>query len=174
MEKLSYRQASECLRVALSTLSTHVLHSLKTNTGHSSVLSIDEERYLVNLIITTGMGQLCTCSNIQKFAKEYVEIMDLKCRFSDGIPKNDGHYSFLKQWCDELKIMKNDTLEDTRANDVTPNSIDGWFNKLCNIMKKLNLLKKSQSIFVMDESDSAQDAESGVVVVKRDTKYPAQ
>ena len=175
MEKLSYRQASERFQIPLSTLSTRVLYSLKANAGRPPALSIDEERYLVNLIITLQeWGQLCTYSDIMKYAKEYVEIMNLKSRFSDGTPKKDWYYSFLKRWRTELKIMKSGTLEDTRAKGVTPDIIDGWFNKLYSIMKKLNLLEKPQSIFNMDESGFAQDAGSRVVVVKRDTKYATQ
>ena len=88
MEKLSYRQASARFHVAVNTLLTDVLYSFRANTGRPSALSIDEERYLVNLIITLQKWrQLCTFTDILKYVKEYVEFMDFKRGFSDGTQK---------------------------------------------------------------------------------------
>ena len=45
--------------------------------------------------------------------------------FFNGIPKSDCYYLFLKRWQNELKVMKNDSFEDTHVKTATPNVIDG-------------------------------------------------
>ncbi|CAF3501171.1 unnamed protein product [Rotaria sp. Silwood2] len=97
--------------------------------------------------------------------------MDLKSRFASGAAKKDWYYSFLKRWQNELIVMKSSSLKNARAKDVRPDIINGWFNNLYHVLKKLNLLNKPQSIYNMDESGFAEEAGSRVVVVKRGTKY---
>ena len=60
-EKWSYRKASAQFNVPLGTLSTHVLNTNLKNIGRPPTLTIEQERDLVNVIITLQeWGQLST------------------------------------------------------------------------------------------------------------------
>jgi hypothetical protein len=175
LHKWSYRRTSTEFNVPLATLSAHVLNELKPKSGRPPALSNEEEKHLVNLIITLQeWGQLSTCHDVLKYAEEYVEYMDLRSRFANGSPTKDWYYGFLKRWKNELKIMVSSTLENARAKGVTPEIIDGWFSLLKQVLTKLNLMNKPHCIFNMDESGFVGDVGRRVVVVKRGTKYADQ
>lgn len=171
----SFRKASLYFKIPLSTLSFHVNNQVKPNVGHPTALTMEEESYLVKLIVTLQeWGQLSTCSDILKYTFEFMEIMDLKSRFIHGRPTKDWYYSFLKRWRGELKLMKCNSLENARVKGVTQEIIDGWFNTLHKVLTKLDLFDKPQNVFNMDESGFISEAGRRVVVVKRHTKYANQ
>jgi hypothetical protein len=174
-EKWSFRKASTHFNIPLATLSTHASHPLKSNTGRPPSLTRDEEQYLVKLIVTfQEWGQLSTCNDVLKYANEYMDIMNLKCRFINGEPTKDWYYGFLKRWSNDLKLMHSSSLENNRAKGVTQEIIDGWFSILHKVLTKLDLFDKPQNIFNTDESGFCDEPGRRVVVVKRGTKYAQQ
>ena len=69
--------------------------------------------------------------------------------------------------------MKSIRLEKARAG-LTKEVVDGWFNKLYSVLKKLNLFNKPSNIFNCDESGFGDDPGKKVVLVKKATKYANQ
>ena len=174
-EKWSYRQASALFNVPLSTLPRHILSTNVKNIGHPPTLTTEQEQDLVNLIITLQeWGQLSTCNDILTYANEYVDIMGLKSSFVGDGPGKDWYYGFLKRWNSDLKLMRSSSLENARAKGVTEEIINGWFDLLYKVLKKLDLFDKPQKIFNMDESGFCEEPGRRVVVVKRGTKYANQ
>ncbi|CAF1281410.1 unnamed protein product, partial [Rotaria magnacalcarata] len=174
-EKWSYTKAGAHFKIPLGTLSFHVLKLLNANIGYPTALACEEERYLVDLIVTLqDWGQLFTHNDVWNYTQEYVEIMNLQSRFAGGAPTRDWYQEFLKRWKTELEIMFSSSLENVRVQGATSNIIDGWFKVLHAVLKKLNLLEKPQSIFNMDKSGFNEEAGRQFVVVKRGTKYANQ
>lgn len=174
-QKWSFRQASSHFKIPLSTLSSHMYCVLKPSTGRPPALSLEEEKYLVHLITSLQeWGQLSTCKDVLKYAEEYIELMDLKHRFVNGYPTKDWYYGFLRRWKKDLKVMTSSTIENSRAKGATFETINGWFQLLKDVLTKLNIINKPDSIYNMDESGFLDDAGSRIVVVKRGTKYASQ
>jgi hypothetical protein len=174
-EKWSYRRASSHFKIPLGTLSSHVLSNRGDKAGHPSALSMSEEQHLVKLIITLQeWGQLSSCSDVLKYADEYVKVLNLQSRFTERGPTKDWYYGFIKRWSHQLKLMKSTSLESSRAIGVSHDIIAGWFRKLYDVLKKLDLLDRPQNIFNTDESGFCEEAGSRVVLVKRDSKYAHQ
>lgn len=93
---------------------------LNPTTGRLSVLSTEEEKYLVDLIVTLQeWEQLSTCRDFLKYAANFIEVMDLKHRFVHGSPTKDWYYGFLRRWTSGLKVMVRSTLENARAKGAT-------------------------------------------------------
>ena len=174
-EKWSYRRASSHFNVPLGTLSSHVRANPYKNAGHPPALSMSEEQYLVKLITTLQeWGQLSSCADVLRYADEYVTLLNLECRFTEKGPTKDWYYGFIKRWNNDLKLMKSTSLESSRATGVSHDIVNGWFSKLHDVLKKLDLLDKPQNIFNTDESGFCEEAGSRVVLVKRDSKYAHQ
>ena len=174
-DKWSYRKASSHFKIPLATLSSHVRSNPNDKRGHPPALSMSEEEYLVKLIVTLQeWGQLSSCSDVLKYANEYVSLLNLQSRFTDKGPTKDWYYGFTKRWSDQLKLMKSTSLESSRATGVSQEIVTGWFGKLFDVLKKLDLLDKPQNIFNTDESGFCEEAGSRVVLVKRDSKYAHQ
>jgi hypothetical protein len=174
-EKWSYRRASAHFKIPLGTLSSHVLSNPDGKAGHPPSLTMSEEQYLVTLIVTLQeWGQLSSCSDVLRYADEYVTLLNLRSRFTEKGPTKDWYYGFIKRWSHELKLMKSTSLENSRAIGVSHEIVAGWFGKLYDVLKKLDLLDKPQNIFNTDESGFCEEAGSRVVLVKRDSKYAHQ
>ena len=149
MDKWTYRKASNCFKIPLSTLSSYVSCPNKPKIGHPPALSKQEEQYLVDLIITLQeWGQLSTCSDVLKYTEEYIDIMNLKSRFVNKSPKKDWYYGFLRRWNNELKIMVSHSLENARAKGVTQDIIDGWFTVLKGVLTKLIISSTNPRTFL--------------------------
>lgn len=175
VDQWTYRKASVEFNIPLGTLSSHSLYTINDRIGHPPALTRDEEEYLVKLIVTLQeWGQLSTCEDVLTYAKEYVDIMDLKLRFASGEPSKDWYYAFVKRWSTELKLMRSTSLESSRAEGVTREVIDGWFTLLHDVLKKLDLMDKPQNVFNTDESGFVEETGHRVVLVKRGTKYADQ
>lgn len=158
-----------------STLSSHILSNPDEKAGHPPALSMLEEEHLVKLIVTLQeWGQLSSCSDVLKYADDYVKLLNLQSRFTEKGPTKDWYYGFIKRWSHELKLMKSTSLESSRAVGVSHEIVAGWFAKLYDVLKKLDLLDKPQNIFNTDESGFCEEAGSRVVLVKRDSKYAHQ
>lgn len=174
-EKWSYRRAGSHFKIPLGTLSSHIRSNPNEKLGHPTALSMSEEEYLVKLIMELQeWGQLSSCSDVLKYADEYVKMLNLQCRFTAKGPTKDWYYGFVRRWNEQLKLMKSSSLESSRATGVSKEIVAGWFAKLHDVLTKLDLLDKPQNIFNADESGFCEEAGSRVVLVKRDSKYAHQ
>lgn len=170
----TYKEASDNTNVPIGTLSSRISRCSSNHVGRSTALTVEEEEYLVKLIETLQeWGELCTYKDVMKYAVEYVNLLGLQSRFQSGSPTKEWYYGFIKRWSHRLQIMKSCRLEKSRAN-VSREIVDGWFNKLYAVLKKLNILNKPSNIFNADESGFGDDPGKKVVLVKRGTKHANQ
>jgi hypothetical protein len=168
----TYEKASSLTNIPFGTLASRISRKSSQSVGRPAALTIKEEKHLVDLIITLQeYGELSASDDVLKYATEFVEFMDLKCRFKNGAPTRDWYYNFIKRWKDKLKIMNSTKLEKVRADAVTVATVDGWFAKLHSILLKLDLFNKPQQLFNCDESGFRDYPGKKKVVVSRETKY---
>lgn len=170
----TYEEAVVNTKISKGTLSARISRGSTNKVGRLTALTQEEEMYFVKLIETLqDWGELCSFQDVMKYATEYVNSMNLNSRFQSGAPTKEWYYGFVKRWSDKLQLMKSIRLEKSRAG-LTKQVVDGWFNKLYSVLKKLNLLDKPSNIFNADESGFGDDPGRKVVLVKRGTKYANQ
>lgn len=168
----TYQKAAAMTNIPVGTLASRIGRNSSETVGRPTALSHSEENYLVNLILKLQeYGELSTCSDVLKYAKEYVDLMSLNHRFKNGEPTRDWYYNFLHRWNNRLKVTNSIKLEKARAEAVTTSTIDGWFSKLYSVLKRFNLFDKPSQIFNCDESSFRDDPGRKKVVVARETKY---
>ncbi|CAF1020839.1 unnamed protein product [Didymodactylos carnosus] len=168
----THAKATEITNVPRGTFASRLARNSVAKRGRSTALTREEEAYLVKLITTLQeYGELSTCQDVLKYAAEYVDLMNLSSRFSNGTPTKEWYYGLVKRWENELKLMKSIQLEKSRVKCVTRECVDGWFAKLHALLTKLDLFDKPQQIFNTDESGFTDHPGKQRVLVKRDTKY---
>ncbi|KAH3845237.1 hypothetical protein DPMN_087512 [Dreissena polymorpha] len=131
-------------------VSGHVNHD-KAVVGGAPILSLDEERVLVDYVETLAqLGYGLTNERLKTLAGDLVFTLGRK---KNNKPmSNNWLYGFLHRWEHQIASLSAKRLESTRAKSATPQAVDIYFKNLLNTLTTYNLLDKPHLIFNMDKN----------------------
>ncbi|CAF4632424.1 unnamed protein product, partial [Rotaria socialis] len=154
--------------VPASTVRNHNSNSQMTfGSGRPTVLKIDQEQYLVELLKNLEIiGLRLMKTVVMKLASEYVKLITGK---SIDLGRK-WLKNFLNRWKGELKMIKEKKIEASRRNGFTEDIRTGWFEKLELILRSNNLIARPHAIYNCDESGFSDETACEMVIVSHETK----
>uniref|UniRef100_A0A1X7UEV0 HTH CENPB-type domain-containing protein n=1 Tax=Amphimedon queenslandica TaxID=400682 RepID=A0A1X7UEV0_AMPQE len=171
--RLSVREAAIKYSIPKSTIHDHSSSKVKqisARPGPSPILTIQEEKELVNWIIhmaEIGYGQ---CR--QQVTVMVTRILDKYKRpnpFPNNIPGKDWWYAFLRRH-PEITLRTPQALEACRAKACTPKAISSWYIDYEQFLLTNDLRDQPQRIWNCDESGFSLCPKSGKVLAASGTK----
>ncbi|CAF1507951.1 unnamed protein product [Rotaria sordida] len=142
-----------------------------SNRGRRTILSNDEEQFLVYVIeLFQEWQQPLSRKDVIDMARTYM--IELGKNISPNAHLTEWFHSFMTRWNDRLKIATSMKLERIRSQSCTKEVATKWFEHLRAVLTKLKLFNKPASIWNVDESGFFDDPGRRQVVVKRSTRYP--
>ena len=121
---------------------------LTVTTGRVPVLSMEEAKLVVHLKIIVSYGYGYTRQEVADIASDYA--VHLQKRTKDSPFTIRWFRGFIKRW-PELRVLKSQGLEITRAKCVSVANIDKYFKELDNVLTKYGLKDKPHLIFNVDD-----------------------
>ncbi len=81
----------------------------------------------------------CHQSDIKKIVKTYLDSLGKTTRFKENIPGDDWLASFCQRWKNQLTTRKPEILTNGRAEGLTNEVVDAFFNMVEKLIKENNL-----------------------------------
>lgn len=135
--------------------------------GRPTSLTIDEERSLVNMIITLqSYGWPMTEEKLEDFVKNYVESMGTKTPFKNNQPGHDWFLAFRKRWKTELSMRKPEILTVARAKSTTYEVHRNFMNFIGKSYVDLEITQPEQ-VWNCDETGMNTNPTRGQLVLAR-------
>eukprot|EP00794_Sanderia_malayensis_P019810 gene19810-21750_t len=108
--------------------------------GRSSVLSKNEEKLIVVALEQCARtGWPCDRSDVKTIVKTYLDSLGKTTRFKENIPGDDWLASFCQRWKNQLTTRKQEILTKGRAERLTNEVVDSFFNMVEKVIKDNNL-----------------------------------
>ena len=124
---------------------------LDAKSGSERFFTVEEEKELsehVKYMADIGYGY--TKSNIQYMAADFARSVWKEVKSEKGL-SDSWFYGFLKRWPD-LKMVKPQKLQISRAKSASKEAVDNYFRELGNAMRENNLMEAPQRIYNLDET----------------------
>ncbi|CAF3241860.1 unnamed protein product [Rotaria socialis] len=165
--------ASKKFDVPESTIRKHKNNAKNyVGSGHPSLLSIDQEQYLVILLKELeSIGIRLTKTTLSKIAGDFIRAVNKQNSDNISDPSRHWFFNFFKRNADKIKMKKEIKLEKVRLNGFTEEVRVGWFNKLKNIFDINNLHVRPAQIWNCDESGFSDETQCEYVCVPAETKF---
>ncbi len=108
--------------------------------GRSAVLSQNEEELIVVALEQCAkVGWPCDRSDVRTIVKTYLDSLGKTTRFKENIPGEDWLASFSQRWKNRLTTRKPEILTKGRAEGLTNEVVDTFFNMVEQVLKENNL-----------------------------------
>jgi hypothetical protein len=159
---LSIRAASKAFHVPLMTLHDHIAEKHPGNVGHPTILSKEEEAYIVkSLQYAAANGWPCNRKDLSIMVAEYCSLVKRPVPWKE-FPGPKFMQQFEKRWNNELSQRKPEILTMARVRNLTPEVLNSFFKLVSDIYQKYGLNKHPERIWNVDETGLAtnQDAKS--------------
>ncbi|KAJ8931131.1 hypothetical protein NQ314_016012 [Rhamnusium bicolor] len=157
-ETLIVKRAAEMYGINRSTLINHLKNYKCKAVGRPTVLTLQEEKLLVNSLIKLAEWS----SGLDRFklricVQDYLKRMDRPNPFKNGFPGIDWIKSFENRWKKEIRNRVAQSLPKNMAEACSLEVLNVFYEKLKNIIERLDLSSKLQNIFNSDESGFQTD-----------------
>ena len=150
---MNIRQAALLHNVNRSTSINRLKNNHCGAVGRPTMLTSDQERTMVHAIKKLAdWGFEIDRNAVQSIATDYLQMAGIGGKV--GI---DWLYGFEKRWKDELTRRVAQPLPASRAYACNPSVVDDFFQKLASTCECLNLNRKPQNIFNVDETGFQTD-----------------
>ena len=169
---MSVRKAARQISVPKQTLRDSTIGKIDADcVTKVPVLSMEEKAKLVDhLTIMAFYGYRYTRQEVADIASDYAFPLQKKTKDSPFTIR--WFRGFIKRW-PELRVLKSQGLEITRAKCVSVANIDKYFKELDNVLTKYGLKDKPRLIFNVDEKGIIPDHSPPYVVADSSAKPPA-
>lgn len=164
--RLSVRAAAEQYGIPKSTLQDRVNDTHGKTHGRPTVLSAEEEDYIVNMLKQCGdWGFPLTQVDLQMFVKHYLDKKGVTTRFKDNLPTHRFVATFIKRHPD-MKLRKTNLIKRARAG-VSIADIEEFFVNY----EKVAAGVPPENIYNYDETNLKDDPGSKKCLFQKGKKY---
>ena len=167
-KKLSLSKASKKYKIPKGTLSNKLNNKKMKDVGRPPVLSNDEEKALVNMLLKTAQwGFPLTHDDLRHVMKSHLDSMGRRVKqFKKNLPGIDWIKGFLKR-NREISVRKSQNINPNRAS-TTREVFDAYFDNLEQCLDGVS----PECIYNFHETNLADDPGSTKCFFKRGVKYP--
>lgn len=146
--------------------------SLRFGSGRITELSCEEEKNIVEVLsFSAKCGFPFDNKDLQIFIKSYLDAKGRENgRFKDNLPGKDWLMSFGNRWKKELGKRKPELLTKARAEGLSAEVLDLFFEKYQQILEDNDLVNKPEQIFNLDESGLSTDPRNRKIIVPKKSK----
>ena len=174
-EGSSIRLVASKFGIPPTTLHDHISgKSSKVGAGGVTVLTRSEEREIALTCMTLAdIGYGLTREVVGAVVHDYLHENSIPNPFTDGVPGKDWWRKFLKRWpC--ISERKPQHLTTKRAGAGVPDIINGWIDKLEDVLKSAGLETSNPAIanrlWNCDETGFSTSASASKILARRGSK----
>ena len=170
-DNMSISEAARVHGVPRKTLSDKINGKHDKPNGHPTMLTQEEEGYLVNYM--KYMASHCFPLSVKQargFAWALVKSGERREQFTDAGPSEHWWRGFRKRQKDKITLRIPDTLDRGRGRIANEVVINRHFETLEKTLKENNLFDKPSAIFNVDESGINMECRLGKVIVVKGEK----
>ena len=150
---MSVKKAARTYGVPTQTLRDRVLKKVHIDAvmGNETLFTRDEEEVLVqHCEKLSKLGYGINRAQLSLLAKDLA--VKLGGRNKSEKLSNNWHYGFMNRWKDRLSIMKPRSLTSLRAQNLTQETVNKYYDDLESILNKYQLKEKPHLIYYLDET----------------------
>lgn len=147
------------------------LHQKRIGSGGITVLSKEEEEYLVfGLQTMADYGWGTGPETLKEIVANYVNLIGRENPFTNGIPGDDWLLGFRKRWKDRLSLRKPEYLAANRAKSASEDVHVKFMDMVDNLLTRLDIKNKPEHLYNCDEIGLNTDPKLRSVFARRGSK----
>lgn len=147
------------------------LHEKRIGSGGMTVLSKDEEEYLVfGLQSMAEYGWGTGPETLKEIVANYVKLIGRENSFTNGIPGDDWVLGFRQRWKNQLSLRKPEYLSANRAKGSTTEIHSKYMGMVDDLLTRLGVKNKAEHIYNCDEIGLNSDPKLRSVFARRGMK----
>lgn len=130
----------------------HEVHQNRVGSGGMTILSQDEEEYLVfGLECMAEYGWGAGGDTLREIVKNFLELIGRENPFPNGVPGKDWLMGFRKRWKYRLSLRKPEYLTVARARGTTEESHMKFMQMVDELLSRLGIKDKPDHLYNCDE-----------------------
>lgn len=149
----------------------HGFHTKRIGSGGMTVLTAEEEEYLVfGLESMAEYGWGSDSESLKEIVKNFLDLLGRDNPFPNGKPGNDWIRGFRLRWQHRLSLRKPEYLTVSRAKGVTEESHKKFMEMVDDLLTRLSIKDKPECLYNCDEVGLNFDPKLKSVFCRRGAK----